>query len=495
MKILLVLLLLAFPSGEVFCAVKGGVYIDGKPAGKGEAIVQLIFENPYEVFQNVTFAWDNGYNYNINTVSGEKWRNAGDTGTFRVLVGYNYLTPDNKTFTVSEGIHHVDLHVNRNDTSPPYKPSDPSPPHASTNVKTRVVLSVRVSDPDGDIMDVHFYDASHNLIGVHMGVPSGSIAKVVWQGLEMGTTYSWYAIADDSVKQTSSPTWSFSTSSLESNLESNLPPVAHAGGPYRGFPGEEIAFDGSKSYDPDGNITSWLWDFGDGNQSRGERATHAYKNPGTYSITLTVTDDNGYTDEDKTTALILSPNTPPSNPFIEGPTEGSKNVNYTYSAVSTDVDNDTIRYTFDWGDGSKDSSIFLPSGVNFLVNHSWSSPGVYTVVVSANDSKTTSQSNITVLIDAIRVREIGYLMDEDGDGIYDTFLYNDKESDTNYEGGKYLIDIDGDKEWDKIFDPETYELTTYVIKQTRISTTVLGVLALLLLVSFLIVIGREKKTK
>jgi PKD repeat protein len=55
-----------------------------------------------------------------------------------------------------------------------------------------------------------------------------------------------------------------------------------------------VSFDGSASTEPDGSISSYSWDFGDKSTS-GSSATpkHAYKAPGTYTVTLTVTDSSG----------------------------------------------------------------------------------------------------------------------------------------------------------------------------------------------------------
>jgi PKD repeat protein len=50
------------------------------------------------------------------------------------------------------------------------------------------------------------------------------------------------------------------------------------------------------STDLDGTIVSWLWDFGDGNTSTLQNPTHTYAVPGTYTVTLTVTDNDGLTD-------------------------------------------------------------------------------------------------------------------------------------------------------------------------------------------------------
>jgi 6-phosphogluconolactonase (cycloisomerase 2 family) len=63
----------------------------------------------------------------------------------------------------------------------------------------------------------------------------------------------------------------------------------------RGVVGEAIAFDASESFDPDGRIIRYDWDFGDGNTAPngGPNLTHAYVQPGQYRATVTVTDNEG----------------------------------------------------------------------------------------------------------------------------------------------------------------------------------------------------------
>ena len=57
--------------------------------------------------------------------------------------------------------------------------------------------------------------------------------------------------------------------------------------------GLTVTFDASSSYDPDGYIVSYEWDFGDGSTASGVTVTHTYSQPGTYTVTLTVTDNDG----------------------------------------------------------------------------------------------------------------------------------------------------------------------------------------------------------
>ncbi len=57
--------------------------------------------------------------------------------------------------------------------------------------------------------------------------------------------------------------------------------------------GATVDFDASGSYDPNGEIVSYKWDFGDGTTGEGVKVSHSYDTEGYYVITLTVTDDAG----------------------------------------------------------------------------------------------------------------------------------------------------------------------------------------------------------
>jgi len=58
---------------------------------------------------------------------------------------------------------------------------------------------------------------------------------------------------------------------------------------------KQWTFDGSMSYDPDGSIVEYLWDFGDGTSASGAIVEHTFTKRGTYDVTLTVRDDAGDT--------------------------------------------------------------------------------------------------------------------------------------------------------------------------------------------------------
>ncbi len=77
------------------------------------------------------------------------------------------------------------------------------------------------------------------------------------------------------------------------NLIGDQPPIANAGGPYNGISKRSIQFDGTASSDPDGVIVAYQWDFGDGTTSTLAQPTHQYAANGSYTVTLTVTDNAG----------------------------------------------------------------------------------------------------------------------------------------------------------------------------------------------------------
>jgi hypothetical protein len=94
----------------------------------------------------------------------------------------------------------------------------------------------------------------------------------------------------------------------------NTPPVAKPGGPYNATTAQAIQFNGSGSSDADGTITAYQWNFGDSTTGTGVTPTHAYSSPGTYTVTLTVTDNKGATNSASTTATITAPVTLPAAP-------------------------------------------------------------------------------------------------------------------------------------------------------------------------------------
>jgi PKD repeat protein len=110
--------------------------------------------------------------------------------------------------------------------------------------------------------------------------------------IETDGPYTITATAFDTADQTTSDSISVTVDNI------NDPPVADAGPDQSSYVDETVTFDGSDSYDPDGTIESYAWTFGDGGTGSGEVVTHSYTSSGTYTVSLTVTDNEGLTDTD-----------------------------------------------------------------------------------------------------------------------------------------------------------------------------------------------------
>ncbi len=85
------------------------------------------------------------------------------------------------------------------------------------------------------------------------------------------------------------------------NKNITLPAV---NGPYYGYTNENITFNSTGTYDPDGLIISYFWEFGDGNISYLENPIHSYAKPGEYTVILKVTDNNNLNNLTATKAII-----------------------------------------------------------------------------------------------------------------------------------------------------------------------------------------------
>jgi len=189
---------------------------------------------------------------------------------------------------------------------------------ATNSVSTTAVITVvvvnqpPVANPGGP------YDGSVDVAvqfdGSASSDPDGTIASYSWDfgngttgtGATPAATYTETGTFDVTLTVTDNigATSSVSTT-VEIGIADNQLPVANPGGPYKGITDIVVIFNGFFSYDPDGKIVSYSWDFGDGNV--GEKATpvHIYSEAGTYDVTLTVTDNSGGTNASSTTINVV----------------------------------------------------------------------------------------------------------------------------------------------------------------------------------------------
>ena len=145
-----------------------------------------------------------------------------------------------------------------------------------------------------------------------------------------------------------------------------------------------VAFDSSGSVDPDGSISSYAWDFGDGATSTSANPSHTYAAAGPHSVTLTVTDNQGASTAVTHQVTAIAPNQLPTAMFSASV---SGLVATFSSAGSSDPDGTISSYAWDFGDGSTSSSQ--------NPNHTYAAGGSYAVVltVTDNDGGTNSVSH------------------------------------------------------------------------------------------------------
>ena len=88
-----------------------------------------------------------------------------------------------------------------------------------------------------------------------------------------------------------------------------VPPIAVAdnSAPLTGPTPLTVTFSSAGSNDPDGVITTYSWNFGDGTFGSGQTVSHTYTVAGTYTATLTVTDNSGFTGTDSVTVITPAP--------------------------------------------------------------------------------------------------------------------------------------------------------------------------------------------
>ncbi len=141
--------------------------------------------------------------------------------------------------------------------------------------------------------------------------------------------------------------------------------------------GLTLALDGSGSNDADGTITSYAWNFGDGGSSSLRSPTHTYGSAGTYSVTLTVTDDRGgvnATSQDITVAPI--PNQAPTASFTSQVADMTVSVD---GSGSTDADGTIASYAWSFGDGATADTA--------VATHTYAAAGTFTVTLTVTDNK------------------------------------------------------------------------------------------------------------
>jgi len=176
----------------------------------------------------------------------------------------------------------------------------------------------------------------------------------------------------------------------------NAAPLAEAGEDQIGAVGQALTFDGGKSFDSDGEILNYDWDFGDGETGKGKIATHGYKAPGKYRVKLTIKDNANVKNSSASDELSVVINHPPVAMAGEDRRIADGELITFDGSRSSDADGKIINYAWDFGDGTK--------GSGAAVSHTYKAPGTYTVNLTVKDNSTTlsdtHSDNLTVIVNA-----------------------------------------------------------------------------------------------
>ncbi|HPM62769.1 MAG TPA: PKD domain-containing protein, partial [Methanoregulaceae archaeon] len=166
------------------------------------------------------------------------------------------------------------------------------------------------------------------------------------------------------------------TSSVMIRTDNN-PPVAEARAtPVSGPAPLTVNFDGTQSHDMDGKVRSFSWDFGDGTNERTTSTSHQYRDPGSYTAELTVTDDLGATGKDE--VVITVGNEPPVAVIGISAKSGSVPLMVTFDGSrSFDPDGTALSYSWDFGDGT--------TGASKTTSHTYEEEGTYDISLVVTD--------------------------------------------------------------------------------------------------------------
>lgn len=235
-------------------------------------------------------------------------------------------------------------------------------PEVSVDVKTPPVADFGWTPTGPHTSEIVTFDASNS-----SDPDGGSIVSYEWSFEDSGESvthvfgtegnYTVTLIVTDDEGKTAEVSKVIEVVSSPENETENQPPVAVAEADNTTVQeNKPVKFDGTDSYDPDGYIENYLWEFGDGNTSAFPGPVYAYANDGTYKVNLSVVDNDGKWSEHATlTITVEDPPTDPVNFSIEPGSGADTNSTFIGKQVNIKIfanvtGNDNVTYSVLAGD-------------------------------------------------------------------------------------------------------------------------------------------------
>lgn len=290
--------------------------------------------------------------------------------------------------------------------------STPSHPYGSAGT---YVVTLTVTDNRGyqgsSTHDVFIDDrppAFNSLTGPSSPSPTGQTIAFSASAIDPDgsvTGYAW-SFGDGSAASGPAPTHAYSragsytvtvtaadnnggrSSQSETVSVSDRPPAAAFVAPLSTMTGQTVSFDAGASTDPDGTVTNYAWNFGDGATATGPTPSHAFARAGTYAVTLAITDNSGSTNTTSHTVSVSD--RPPIAAFSSSTLTPVTGQTVTFDATaSNDPDGTLARYAWNFGDGA--------TATGATPSHSFSTGGSDTVTLTVTDDSGNSATTTRTL--------------------------------------------------------------------------------------------------
>jgi PKD repeat protein len=159
--------------------------------------------------------------------------------------------------------------------------------------------------------------------------------------------------------------------------------------------GSLVTFNGTSSYDIDGTIAGYSWNFGDSSTGSGAIVTHSFSTAGTYNLILTVT-DNAVLASSTSSSVIIT-DRPPTVSFIESSNSTTTGRAVTITITASDPDGSVSTIKVDWGDGTIDNLSGVTTGDSHIYTLSGPSSKTFTVTLTVTDNSGSSGSKIATV--------------------------------------------------------------------------------------------------
>ena len=181
------------------------------------------------------------------------------------------------------------------------------------------------------------------------------------------------------------------------NINNLAPSIATLTGRQAGGENEDFSFTAAAS-DPAGaaDPLTYRWNFGDNSPELAgvdlREVSHVYNDAGQFTVRLTVTDGDGGT---ATRSLVVNvANLPPTIDDLEADTEGNEGDSLHFEATASDPGNDTLTFTWNFGDGSANAS-----GIGLdTIDHTFADDGEFNVTLTVTDGAAAAEASVTVTV-------------------------------------------------------------------------------------------------